>query len=292
MTDDLTNFNDNSQNEKPTQKALGLRRIRIKFLRSLFVFGIAISFIGFILAFAYGIITNQINAQKQLVKGDNLILEKPTFIGHSIKGGQITVTAEDATRPIGDDSGIIVLKKPILKTQTGININADSGKWNQAAQELTLNDNVKMNYSNGDIAVSQSAFYGQKNRTSLNGETISDAIIALQGGVIITRKTGEVLESNAALWNDALGILKLGEAAQIPNNINNPEILDFAKITLANGNATAKSLEINANNEILYGSGGVNLNFGKISASADRYEFHSKTKRIILRGNAHANFYK
>lgn len=292
MTQNFNTIETDIDDIKPSHKSLGLRQIRIKFLRTLFIIGISISFVGFIGAFAYGIITSKLNAQKQLVKGDKLIIDKPTFIGHSIKGGQITVTADDATRPIGDESGVIALKKPVLKSQTGINITADTGKWNQAAQELILNDNVKMNYSNGDLAIAQSAYYGQKNRTNLNGETISDAIIALQGNIEITRKTGEILQSNAALWNDALGILKLGEAATLPTNLNNNRLEDFAKITLSNGIAGAKSLEINANNEVFYGSGGVNINFGKISATAETYEFHSKTKRIILRGNARANFYK
>lgn len=292
MTDDLKNIDYESNENKPSDNSLGLRRIRIKFLRSLFIFGISLSLIGFIAAFIFGIINNQLNAQKQLVKGDKLIIEKPTFIGHSIKGGQIVVTAEDATRPIGDESGIIVLKKPIFKSQTGINIVADYGKWNQGAQELILNDNVKMTYSNGDIAIAKSAFYGQKSRTNINNEAVSDTIIALQGNIEIKRKTGEILQSNAALWNDGLGILKLGEASELPKDLEINREIDFAKIIIENGNANSKSLEINANNEIFYGAGDVSLNFGKISATAERYEFHSKTKRIILRGNAHANFYK
>lgn len=281
-----------TNNEKNAENTLGIRRMRINFLRTLFIIGVTLSAIGFIIALAFGLIKSSKNTQKEIIKGDNLILEKPTFIGHSDKGGEIVVTAEDAQKPIGDDKGSIILKKPHVKTQSGSQIDADSGIWNQVSQELILNENVRMSYSNGDVATSKSAFYGRNSRTAISGEIINDTIVALKDDVTITRKSGEILLSNGATWNDTLGLLKLGAAANLPKALNGNNQNNFATIKISNGQANSKALEINANNEIIYGSGGVNLTFGKISASANTYEFHSKTKRIILRGQAHASFYK
>jgi hypothetical protein len=273
-----------------TKLNLKNRYFRIKFIRSVFfgaIFATSILFIG-VLVFNSLKPKNELNGN--FIKGDKLVIDKPTFIGHSLDSGKIIVTAEEANRPLAASQSIIELKLPFVTTQSGAKLKAKTGTWDEAKQELTLNGNVEVEYSNGDKAYSQDAYYGRVANPNNKGYMFSDPIVYLANNVKLLRKSGENIETNMGIWNDKTQMANFGNNNEMILPLLKPLQQDFVRINFANGFVTSKSMNVLPNEKIIRGSGSATVNFKEITASADSYEFHSDTKRIILRGNARAIF--
>lgn len=271
-------------------RGLQIRSLRIKFLRTLFLVAIIVSAALFVGMMIFGFLKPKNEANKNVVKGDKLVIEKPTFIGHSIENGRVIVTADEAKRQLGNGVSDIELINPVMQTQFGSQIKAKTGIWNETRQELTLKTNVEMTHSNGDKAYAQNAYYGRIASPDGKGFMLAEPIIYLTQNVQFARKSGEHLESNSGIWNDKTQELKLGDDVKI----NVPQIISdnnsYVNIIFAKGNASSKAATFLLKDNVIFGSGNTSLKFDKIAATSDRYEFHSDTKRIILNGHAHATF--
>ncbi len=273
-----------------SERGLQIRNLRIKFLRTFFLVAIVISALVFIGTLIFGLFKPKNETNKNVVKGDKLIIEKPTFIGHSVENGRVIVTADEAKRQLGNGVSDIELTNPVMQTQFGSQITAKAGVWNEGRQELMLKTDVEMTHSNGDKAYSQNAYYGRVASPDGKGFTLAEPIVFLSQNVRFVRKSGEHLESNSGIWNDKTQELKLGDDAKlnVPNISSDNNA--FVNITFAKGNASSKAATFLLKDNVIYGSGNTSLHFDKIAATSDRFEFHSDTKRIILNGNAHATF--
>lgn len=259
------------------------RAVRVRTLR-LSTIGIgflsALVFIGFSIA---SLFINDSNSQKGLVSGDDLILSKPRFIGHSSSGGKITITAERAVRAIGSEGNVIELEKPHMVSEEGSDISSKTGVWDQNNQVLRLKDEVVMVYPTGDKVNSNSAYWGPddpdaKPRTDLS---LKEAAIAsptrlwLMGNVHFTRPSGETIDGQRAVWDSGAGRLSL-----FGNVI----------VSMKNGNATSQSISLDTNSRVVRGAGGVNISLPMGTGYAQSYEYYPDSRRLVLRGGARIVF--
>ncbi|MEK7660436.1 MAG: hypothetical protein AAB680_00160 [Pseudomonadota bacterium] len=173
-----------------------------------------ILFVGFLIFTA---LSGNVNRSRDVVKGNDLVIENPRFIGHSRKGGTVTVTAVQAKRALGNVGGIVELSKPKMTTSSGAEVYGDSGKWNQATQELSLENQVVMIHKKGQRASAQHAFWRPETGT-----------IEFLGGVIITVGDGSAI-SNRLNFDANGGVIKGDGGVQItlPFGVANSEVYEY-----------------------------------------------------------------
>lgn len=173
-----------------------------------------ILFLGFLIFNAF---SGTVNRTRDVVKGNDLVIENPRFIGHSRTGGTVTVTAALAKRALGNSTGIVELNKPKMTTSSGAEVSGDSGKWNQATQELSLENQVVMVHKKGQRASAQHAFWHPETGT-----------IDFHGGVIITVGDGSAI-SNRLNFDANGGVISGDGGVQItlPFGVANSEVYEY-----------------------------------------------------------------
>ena len=269
-------------------KELRQRILRIRILRGAML---AIGAISALLFFGFAIVSvfaNKSNPTKELVNGDAVVLSKPRFIGHSSSGGKITITAERATRAVGNDEGVVALELPHMVSEEGADVSAKTGVWDQNNQVLRLKDEVVMVYPTGDKVHSNDAYWGPDSPNTpmakkQNDISIKEASVGapsrlwLIGKVHFTRPTGETIDGENAIWDGKAGRLSLS------GNV---------LVSMKNGNATSQSLLLETHSRIVRGGGGVSIALPMGTGSAQSYEYYPDSNRLILRGAARIVFNK
>lgn len=265
---------------------LRMRAARIKILR-LSMMGLsilsALLFIGFAIISAF---SANSKAPKDIADGDSLVLSKPRFIGHSASGGKIVITAERATRSVGNAEGVVALEKPRMVSEEGADIASKTGVWDQNNQVLRLQEEVVMVYPTGDKVYSSEAYWGPDSPNTPAAKNSANAGIKesmqaapsklwLMGKVHFIRPTGETIDGENAIWDGKAGRLSLS------GNV---------LVSMINGNATSQSLSLETNSRIVRGGGGVNITLPMGTGSAQSYEYYPDTRRLILRGGARIVF--
>jgi|APTNR8051073442_1049403.scaffolds.fasta_scaffold02192_8 hypothetical protein len=196
---------------------LQFRDERIRRLR-LALIGLAVLsllfFVGFLIFTAF---SNKSNPTRDVVKGNDLVIESPRFIGHSRAGGTVTIVAQQAKRALGNSGGVVSLEKPKMTTSSGAEVSADTGQWNQSTQELSLENQVVMIHKKGQRASAQRAFWRPQTGT-----------IDFLGGVIITVGEGSAI-SNALSFDADGGSITGNGGVQItlPFGVANSEIYEY-----------------------------------------------------------------
>lgn len=270
------------------RRDLQIRALRIRGIRSLLTFIIAITSVVFLFSFIVSAFKPKNNLQQELVKGDSLVFDKPTFIGHSASGGRIIVTATEATRSLQSDQGEVVLKNPVVTTQTGSKLTAKSGAWNQLKQKLLLHDSVSLRDKNGNVATADYAYWGiLENSQNVNSSATEK--LYFSGNVAFVQASGANIRAASSVWDEDTSKL-LFYSKPISQISNQNSIEKQVEGNITGGNFRAGVLEIDAKNKIAYGSQNVALVTPSISASANTFEFHFDSKHLILRGNARASY--
>lgn len=245
------------------------RRTRIKVLRSIFLVLSSLSAALFFCSIIISAFSDKRNAAKDILNGDALVIASPRFIGHSSAGGKITITAQSATRTIGNAQGAIRLIAPHMTTEEGADVVAKNGTWNQSTQELRLTDDVIMTYPSGDKANAQSAYWGnndpnitvQKPENSSIRETLSAAPskLWLQGQVHFVRPSGDTIDGQNAIWDSSMGRLSLSGGVVVK---------------IKNGTANSQNLLFDTKASIAKGVGGVSIIMPMGNASAQSYDYY------------------
>lgn len=273
---------------RPQRRDLELRALRIRGLRSVLIFVIIMTALMFLSSFILSAFLPKGDLQSELVKGDSVVFDKPTFIGHSTSGGKIIVTADEATRPINSEVGEVVLKSPVVTTQSGAKITANSGRWDQTKQKLLLRENVTLHDKSGSKATADFAFWGVLEAQSEPSNNNIERLY-LTGNVKFEQFGGGNITSSSAIWNEEVSRLVFSSKPIV--QISGPGGKDAKVIgTIAGGSFGAGHLEIDTNGKIAYGTGETSINTQSVSALANSFEFHFDSKRLILKGNARATY--
>ncbi len=273
---------------RPQRRDLELRKLRIRGLRSVLTFVIAVTTLMFLFSYVLSAFKPKRNLQQELVKGDSLVFDKPSFTGHTASGGRIIVTASEATRTLQSDQGDIVLKNPVVTTQTGSKLTANSGTWNQIKQKLMLREAVKMRDNNGNTAIADYAFWGVLENAS-QGQAPTEEQLYLTGNVSFIQPSGEAINAASAIWNETSA--KLNFISEPIAQIAGPNAKS-ARVNgkIAGGTIGAGTLLIDTQAKIAYGKDSISINSQAINAWADSFEFHFDSKHLILRGKARASY--
>lgn len=231
----MENHNQSDQTNKSAQNDyIDARHTRIEHLRKTMVALAIVSVVLFIGFLVFNAISSGRNHAKDVVKGDQLVLDNPRFIGHSQSGGTIIVTAQEATRNIGNIQSAINLIKPKMTTSSGAEISGDNGVWNSSTQELELSNNVIMRHKKGHNASAQKAFWHP-----------TEGKLDFNGGVTINIGEGSAI-SNQMIYNTNQNVVSGDGGVQI---------------TMRFGIANAQSYEYYPDQERIVLRGGAKLIF-------------------------------
>lgn len=285
-----------------------LRNMRINVLRRGLLLAAAISaglFSGFLVV---SLLLPKQDLQKQLIIGDDLVINNPRFIGNSASGGKIVVVAEKAMRSLSGNAAVVSLVKPHVTSESGADLVAETGNWNQETQELEMKQNVVYKNTNGDHATSNLAYWMiddprthdimAKPPKDAPKKIVGQPLLWLLGNVHLFRQSGENLNSNLAIWNDNSQVLITQGNVVLTsdeNRVTAPNIrfdrpagqaLATGGVTVTTKTMTAHSQTLNFDNgrKTANGAGGVTIISGGNSANAQTYEYNLDTKRVILKG--------
>jgi hypothetical protein len=296
------------------------RTLRVKSLRLLFIGGASLAVFGLVGSVIVSWALSAGQTREAVVQGDNLVIDKPRFVGATKSGDKVIVTAQRATRPMNSEAGSVALEKPVLETSDGSKATADTGTWSQDVQNLTLNGNVILTRKGGDQATSANAVWtsntsqlamtGGVKLTRADGDTATaesafwstePSQLSLAGNVALNRKSGARATAGSATWRtdlDALDlatsaniILPSGESAsadrvRLDDRLGNVQLDGAALVRFADGQASSARATFQSLSGQLRGEGGIQISTSLGSGRADRYVYETRSKRLTMSGNA------
>jgi hypothetical protein len=180
----------NSTRKRMTTRDARLRTLRVKATRIFFIAGAAASVLGLVGSVLVRWVQTASLPSAPVVQGENLVIDKPRFVGNAKDGSKIVVTAQTATRSVAADNAAVQLVKPVLETSDGSKAIANSGIWSQAEQTLALDGDVVLTRQGGDRATSAKALWSS-----------STSKLEMQGGVVLSRQDGDQANANSAIWS-------------------------------------------------------------------------------------------
>jgi hypothetical protein len=298
------------------------RTLRVKTTRVLFIGGALAAILALVGNVAVRLILTANAPSAPVVQGENLVIEKPRFVGRAKDGGKIIVTAQTAKRSASAQNGAVELVKPVLETSDGSQATAATGVWSQADQNLLLEGEVVLTRQGGDRATSARAVWtsvpsqlqmeGGVTLTRQGGDqaTANQALwstepsqLVLSGNVALSRSTGARATSSTATWRNDVGSLDLtgganinlptGESAsastaRLDDRRGDMRLEGQAVVRFNGGQASSSSAFYQALTGQLSGVGGIQITSSLGTGSADRYVYETRSKRLSLSGNARA----
>ena len=277
-------------------------------MRRILLIGAGI-FGGLLIGFwAVSIMKPKQSLEKQLVEGNDLVIENPRFVGHSPSNGKITIVGTRAMRAIDKSSSTVTIENPDVSSDMGAELTATEGKWNQQTQELILSGNVVYKNKNGDNATSEKAYWSIRDpRTNDLAAPIDtkkpfnvtgQVLVWLVGNAKLSRKSGENLHSDVLIWNDKTQVANAEGNAIFTTDKNKVtaakiRVERLAQKAFASGNvvisgekfeAHSQEFEYDHKTKDAVGSGGVTVISEGSSAKAATYIYNTDTKRTILKG--------
>jgi hypothetical protein len=275
-----------------TPQAARARTLRVKATRWVFVGGAALSILALVGSVAVRMLQTALAPVTSVVRGDNLVIDEPRFVGRTKGGAQIVVTADSATRSRTLQERKVTLVKPKLQTGDGSQAKAKAGVWSQADQSLSLEGDVELTRTGGDRATSTTAVW-----------TTGDAQFMMSGAVNLNRSGGTRATSNSAIWRTELGLLDLmgnvtlnlptGESAsalsaRLDERRGDISLEGQAVVRFASGQANSARAFYSSATGTLSGDGGTNITSSFGTGRAQRYVYEITTNRLNLSGNAQA----
>jgi hypothetical protein len=303
-----------------TPKDARLRTIRVKTMRVVFLAGAVASILALAGTAIIRATQPKANFDSAVVKGENLVLDAPRFVGRTKSGGRIVVTAEKAVRSMSNNTGAVQLEKPVLQTDDGSTATANTGIWSPDPQTLSLDGNVKLTRQAGDVATSATANWvsdpasltmnGNVVMTRENGDNVegtnavwqsNPAQLSVSGDVIIVRATGARASGGTAVWRSDQSVLELRQAVRITlpsgegasaqrarfdDRFGNLTLEGQAVVRFNSGQATSSRAYYQGATGRVTGEGGIQINSSLGNGSADRYVYETRSKRLNMSGNA------
>ena len=234
------------------------RTIRVKTTRLVFLGGAALSTLllvgSVILRGVQGAAIDTTN----LVQNDQYVIASPEFIGNTKDGKRLKVTGTKATRSVANAAGAVRLEKPRMETSDGSVATADEGSWQQETQTLTLKGNVVFSRKGGERATGLTAVW-----------TADPSILKLDGASQVTLPSGEQASAQTLEWDEAKASVALAGSVRVVFN---------------GGEATSDRAFFDQNTRILTGSGAAKIRAELGTGAADRYEYHTVSRRLRLTG--------
>ena len=308
--------------KRMTPQDARLRTLRVKTMRAVFISGAVVSVLGLIgIVTVRGVQTAR-SPGTEVVQGENMVIEKPRFVGNTKAGAKIIVTAAKATQSMTAKNGLVQLQKPVLETSDGSQATAQTGVWSQSEQNLVLDVNVVLTRQGGDRAISTSAVWtsnpsqlamkGGVNLTRQSGDqaTADSAIwspepsqLMVVGNVILSRPNGARATSGAAIWRTDIGSLDLtgganitlptGESAtavtaRLDDRRGDIRLEGQAVVRFSAGQASSARAFYQSLTGQLSGDGGIQITSSLGTGSADRYVYETRSKRLTMSGNTRA----
>lgn len=275
-----------------TPEAARARTLRVKATRGFFVGGAVVSILALMGSVGARMLQTALAPTTSVVSGDNLVIDKPRFVGRTKRGDQIIVTADSATRSRTLQEGKITLINPKLQTSDGSRAKGKAGIWSQGDQSLSLEGDVELTRTGGDRATSTNAVW-----------TTADAHLMMSGAVNLSRSGGTRATSNSAIWLTDLGFLDLmgdvtinlptGESAsalsaRLDERRGDISLEGQALVRFASGQANSARAFYSSATGLLSGDGGVIITSSFGNGRAQRYVYEMRTNRLKLSGDAQA----
>lgn len=308
--------------KRMTPQDAKLRTLRVKTTRFVFVGGAIAAVLALVGNVAVRMVLTATSPATNVVQGENLVIEKPRFVGRDKDGGKIIVTADTATRSMASQNGAVALVKPLLETSDGSKATANTGLWSQAEQNLSLEGDVVLTRQGGDRATSTRAVWtsipaqlkmnGGVSLTRAGGDqATADAAIwsketaqlLVTGNVALSRAGGARATSGTAIWRSDIGALDLtggtnivlptGESAsavtaRLDDRRGDVRLDGQAIVRFNAGQASSARAFYQGLTGTLSGEGGIQISSSLGTGSAERYVYETRSKRLKLSGNAQA----
>jgi hypothetical protein len=308
--------------KRMTPQDARLRTLRVKATRIFFVGGAVCAVLALVGNVAVRLVLTGSTPATSVVQGENLVIEKPRFVGRDKNGGKIIVTADTATRSMTSQNGAVALVKPVLETSDGSKATAKTGVWSQAEQNLALDGEVVLIRQGGDRATAATAVWTSiPSELKMNGGvTLSrqdgdqataqsavwstePSLLMLSNNVVLSRRGGARATSGAATWRSDLGALDLtgganitlpsGESAsalsaRLDDQRGDIRLDGQATVRFSAGQASSARAYYQGSTGRLSGEGGIQISSGLGTGSADRYVYEIRSKRLNMSGNARA----
>lgn len=305
-----------------TPRDARLRTLRVKATRLVFVVGAIAAIFALIGSVAIQLVKTNVLPETAIIQGENLVIEKPRFVGNAKDGSKIIVTAQKATRSMTALNGAVQLEKPVLKTDDGSQATATLGVWSQADQTLSLDGDVVLTRAGGDRATSSRAVWtSTPSRLTMDGSVVmsraggdnatsNSAIwstnpdqLMVSGDVVLTRPGGARATAASATWRSDIGSLDLagganivlpsGESAsaltaRLDDRLGDIRLEGQAIMRFSAGQASSSSAFYQGLTGRLSGNGGIQIVSSLGTGTADSYVYETRSKRLRLTGNARA----
>lgn len=308
--------------KRMTPQDARLRTLRVKATRIVFVAGALSAIFALVGSVFVQLVKTSVLPETSVVQGENLVIEKPRFVGNAKDGSKIIVTAQKATRSMTALDGAVQLEKPVLETDDGSQATAKAGVWSQADQTLSLDGEVVLTRAGGDRATSSSAVWTSiPSRLTMDGSVVisraggdsatsNSAVwstnpdqLMVSGNVVLTRLGGARATAANATWRSDIGSLDLtgganivlpsGESAsavtaRLDDRLGDIRLEGQAVVRFSAGQASSSSAFYQGLTGRLSGSGGIQIVSGLGTGTADSYVYETRSKRLRLMGNARA----
>lgn len=308
--------------KRMTPQDARLRTLRVKATRVVFVAGAIAAISALVGSVAIQLVKTSVLPETTVVQGENLVIEKPRFVGNAKDGSKIIVTAQKATRSMTALNGAVQLEKPVLETSDGSQATATLGVWSQADQTLSLDGEVVLTRTGGDRATSTRAVWTSipsrltmdgnvvMSRASGDNATANSAIwstnpdqLMVSGNVVLSRPGGARATAANAIWRSDIGSLDLtgganivlpsGESAsavtaRLDDRRGDVSLEGQAVMRFGAGQASSSSAIYQGLTGRLSGTGGVQIVSSLGTGTADSYVYETRSKRLRLTGNARA----
>ncbi len=196
--------NSGALRKRMTPQDARLRSFRVKAIRVVFIAAALAAILGLVGSVLVRLIQTANVPSAPVIDGENLVIEKPRFVGNTKDGSKIIVTADKATRPVASQNGLVQLEKPVLETSDGSKATALNGLWSQTEQTLSLTGDVVLTRSGGDKATSARAVW-----------TSVPAQLTMNDGVTLTLQNGDQATSGRAVWTSVPSQLSLNDAVSL-----------------------------------------------------------------------------
>jgi hypothetical protein len=311
-----------SRAKRMTPQDARRRTLRVKATRFLFVAGAIAAISALVGSVLIRLVQTARQPSSAVVQGENLVIEKPRFVGNTKDGSKIIVTADKATRSMTTENGAVQLEKPVLETSDGSKATAETGVWSQVDQNLALDGNVVLTRQGGDRVTSSSARWtsipsrltmegGVTLRRQSGDQATSDSAVwstepsqlMVSGNVQLTRTGGARATSAVAIWRSDIGTLDLtggatislpsGESvsastARLDDRLGDIRLEGQAVVRFSAGQASSARAFYRGLTGQLSGDGGIAITSSLGTGSADRYVYETRSKRLNMSGNARA----